>query len=65
MIRCSLCDKHITDGRWFQRVVGWDRPRHGGGSNQIHLKEHTHVYACVDCIERLKRNVIPGQRSLL
>lgn len=66
-MKCALCGKPIntTAGRWYQRVVGWDQPRKGGGSNKITLKEHTGVYACAPCVDTKRTGVLPGQGELL
>lgn len=63
--QCIHCGDYIERGRWYERVVGWDRPRDGGGSNQITLKQGTQIYSCIDCIERIKSNIPLGQGSLL
>lgn len=67
MPQCVFCDDEIvvTNNRHYQRVIGWERQRSAGGTNHIVLRTPIEVYACVECVDKLKSGISIGQQSLM
>lgn len=68
---CTYCGTLVdpTSRYTWRRVQGWERkaymsPTRRGGSD-ISLREAVDVFACDDCIRKLKSGVSPGQDSLI
>lgn len=60
---CGLLVDSAAVGVW-QRATGWVENRRQGGSNAIALPNKDTVYACGICIDRLRHNISPDQRTL-
>lgn len=57
-VACAFgCGKPVnpTDHRTYRRMVGWARPRSGGGTNGLSLREELAEYAHAECIEDAKK----------
>lgn len=68
--QCVHCGKEISRDdlfhrRYYQRVVGWERPRAAGGSNQITLRNPIDVFSCIECVDKIRVGVPIGQGSML
>lgn len=61
MAHCCECGGRLVSGRFYREVIGWDRPRAGGGTNQIVLRSETGRLRCADCVDMARRH---GQGSL-
>lgn len=48
----------------FQRASGWLENRKRGGANTIALPIRLDVYACNECIDKLRHNIPVGQMQL-
>lgn len=48
----------------FQRASGWLENRKRGGANTIALPLRHDVYACNECVDRLRHNISTGQMRL-
>lgn len=65
MVDCFFCGGQVVEGRAFRRVTGWERLRGQGGANQIVLREVVEgKFACVFCVDKLRRGVPVAQRGL-
>ena len=64
-VRCEIGD-HMADIKsCLPRISGYEKPREGGGANQIVLREQTGTYACWECVEKKKAHIDAGQGTLL
>lgn len=62
---CRFCEEPIVStANAYRRILGWERRRRGGGTNQITLREPTGEWACSSCIDDAKRGR-RGQEALL
>lgn len=68
---CVFCaDRLHTNqrGTWQRVIAGWvPVHRYSGnqrGTNSLTLAKLEHVYACEDCIDKLKKGIPLGQMSL-
>ena len=66
-VPCTFCEREIDpESRMtYRKVIGWERPREGGGTNALTLREPTQVFACSSCIEKLKLGIPIGQPTLI
>jgi len=64
---CALCHQPITaeDHRLYFQVVGWERARPQGGTNALRCRKRTGQVAHPFCVDRVARQIDPGQGSLL
>ena len=48
---CSACEKDLRPSQnpW-QKVSGWERKRHGGGTNALKLREAHQEWLCAECM---------------
>lgn len=66
LIHCLFCSREIASVQQaYRRVVGWEKPRRGGGTNALAVRQPTDVFACSICIDKLRRGIDPKQASLL
>jgi hypothetical protein len=66
MFTCPFCHRSIDPTAAhgvYQRVVGWEKRRSGGGTNAIALRRTEQVWAHNLCVERAK-NGRSGQGQL-
>ena len=49
----------------YHEVIGWEKPRRGGGTNALALRRLTGKVACSGCISRKKSKISPGQQTLV
>jgi hypothetical protein len=68
---CTYCGTPVdpTSRYTWRRVQGWERKAHMSstrrGGSDISLRETIEVYACDNCIRKLKSGISPGQDSLI
>ena len=68
---CTYCGTSVdpTSRYTWRRVQGWERKAHASstrrGGSDISLRETIDVYACEQCIRKLKSGVSPEQDSLI
>jgi len=48
----------------WNKVVGWEKPREGGGTNHIALRTPQDEYCCNGCMTLMLDGLDPGQESL-
>ncbi len=62
---CSFCGEEVDreSSRTYRRVIGWEHPRSEGGTNALALREPLDEWACFLCIDKLRRQIAPGQGS--
>ena len=63
---CTYCSAQL-DSRGlttYRRVHGWAKVRRKGGINSVTLADERDIYACAECIDKLKHGLSLGQRSL-
>lgn len=55
-IPCSDCGKQIDPRSrlTWQKVVGWERTRHGGGTNHVALRHNLDEWMCNECVDKRK-----------
>jgi len=65
MATCRFCTQRVepTDRHVYQRVVGWEKSRSGGGTNAIALREVRQEWAHAYCVDRAKRGHL-GQTGI-
>lgn len=64
--RCSICGRDMTvAAEVYHEVIGWEKPRRGGGTNALALRRLTGKVACSGCISRKKSKISPGQQTLV
>lgn len=65
LVICCYCAERMDSNgpHTFQRACGFVRVR-GKGINALHLAKRQHVFACEECIERLKHKIAIGQMDL-
>lgn len=63
---CFHCHEYvdIRQEGVYQYVHGWVKARRKGGTNTIALQERTDRYACVNCIDKLKKGLGINQMAL-
>ena len=61
---CCYCAAQIDtrDSRHYQRIKGWALNRNKG--NSVTLGQRSAIWACHECIDKLKHGVPTGQQSL-
>jgi len=66
-VPCTFCEREIDpESRMtYRKVIGWERPREGGGTNALTLREPTEVFACWICIEKLRLGIPVEQQALI
>jgi len=70
MPACHYCKTPIDpqSSRVWRRVHGWERKATASSrksGSDITLRQPSEVYACDDCIRRLKRGLAPTQATLM
>ena len=66
MVFCDLCHKRIPDGEpRYHQEIGWTKPRDGGGTNSLRLRESTGKFAHVACVQLGKGRIHLAQGSLI
>lgn len=65
MVDCFFCGEQVREQVAFRRVMGWERLRPQGGANQITLREVVDDrFACMHCVDKLRRRVPVAQEGL-
>lgn len=64
LVHCVLGAHDVAHDSALQRVQGFQKPRKGGGANQIVLRENLDEYACWECVERAKRGISQDQAEM-
>lgn len=63
--RCSLCGKGgIVDDRDYRRVIGWERPRSGGGLHSLALRQTLGEWAHRECVDLTRSGISVDQESM-
>lgn len=62
---CTFCGKAIDANSDYQKVVGWEKKRSGGGTNAVRGRENVDEWACRWCVDKLAKGIDPGQQGLL
>ena len=63
---CTFCGGPINPAVDYQKVTGFERHRHQGGTNAIRLREvHQEEWACVACVNREAKGVSAQQQVLV
>lgn len=66
MTACVLCGQPIErplDA--YRKIFGFVRKRDSGGANAIRLREDTHDFAHVTCVDMAASGIAPSQDRLL
>jgi hypothetical protein len=65
-IYCESCDEPIPSiqDAW-QKVEGYERPRRGGGTNHVALRETFNVFVCNRCMTLLRAGLDAKQETLI
>jgi hypothetical protein len=69
-VSCFYCGEQVNpdDTNTYRRIQGWERKAvsasRRGGSDVV-LREHRDEFACMFCIDRLRRGVSTNQGSML
>ena len=63
---CTYCLATIDSNGTgtFQLAHGWLENRKRGGANTIAVPIRDDIYACGECIDKLRHNISPGQARL-
>jgi hypothetical protein len=63
---CAYCSVTIDSNApgVFQHASGWIENRKRGGANTIALPIRSDMYACNECIDRLRHGISTGQTTL-
>jgi len=62
---CDLCRK-VLDVKLphYHQEIGWTRPRHGGGTNALAMREKTGKLAHKECVELGKARIHLAQGTM-
>lgn len=65
-VRCVFCGEKLNSNMAYRGIVGWEKPRSGGGANQIVLRKvMPGRFACDTCISLRRHGINDAQESLL
>lgn len=64
-LRCEFCNGEISVNRDYQKVVGYERKRHQGGTNALRLRMPVDgKWACTTCVDKEARGIAARQDGL-
>jgi len=67
LVGCSLCHRAIKTEQnepVYEEHVGWQRKRKTGGTNVLYGRHTTGRFACMRCIEKIRKSIHPDQLTL-
>lgn len=63
---CDICHKPIAlNYPHYHQEIGWVRPRSGGGTNGLTMRQETGKRAHIECVDLAKRKISHDQGALL
>ena len=63
-VSCVLGLHQAERSGCLEKVEGFEKPRRGGGANQIVLRSPLGVYACWECVEMAKKGFSREQEAM-
>ena len=66
-MKCVTCEKEVDPNArtTWQRVIGWERKRKGGGTNAVALRETLQQFMCGECMIQRLEGIDPMQETFV